>query len=150
MAQAKVAWKTMIAAMHVRVHQTKCSLASLTDNEMFWKHHWAWHAGARGSPQLEDSPSGGATASTPLERRLQSQLDKLQNSQKQWGNGKGTGRKRSRGNKQGGVKGEGTKKSGGGGNFNKNIPPAPGQGAGAKTTGGKAFANRKKFKGGGK
>ena len=150
-AQAKVAWKTMIAAMHVRVHQTKCTLASLTDNEMFWKHHWAWHAGARGAAALEDSPSG-ATPPTPAERRLQSQLDKLQNQQKRWGNGKGDGRKRSRGNRSG-NKGDGGKQTGGGANFNKNIPPAPGQQgyvAGKKTTGGQAFANRKKHKGGGK
>ena len=145
--QAKIAWKTMLAAMHIRVHQAKVSLASLTDNEMFWKHHWTWHAGARGALPLEDAASSGASGPTAAERRLQSQLDRLQSQ---------VGGKRRRGGNGGGKRGNGKGNNnnnggngGNGGTFNTKIPPAPGAGGG-KSAGQKAFQNRKKFKGAGK
>ena len=33
--QCKIAWMAMISAMHVRIYQTGCTLAELTENEMF-------------------------------------------------------------------------------------------------------------------
>ena len=65
--QCKIAWKAMISAMHVRIHQSGCTLASLTENEMFWKHHWAWHSGGSAPSAGPASPS----AAIANERRLQ-------------------------------------------------------------------------------
>ena len=41
--QCKTAWNTMISALHVKIFQSGCTLASLTENDMVWKSHWAWH-----------------------------------------------------------------------------------------------------------
>ena len=125
--------------MHVRVHQTKCTLASLTDNEMFWKHHWTWHDGPRQLPPSGDSGS----AVSPIERRMQSTIDRLPNQLNNQGFVNGKKRRGGRGWQQG--KGKQQYQGGGGkgqAQLNTNIPPLPGK---EQSAGQKAFANRKKF-----
>ena len=78
--QCKVAWKNMISAMQIKVRQTDCNLAELADNEMFWKHHWAWHAAPRAPPSewAPETPSSGA-ASSGDKAMIQSLLDQNRN-----------------------------------------------------------------------
>ena len=137
--QCKIAWKAMISAMHVRIYQNGCSLASLTENEMFWKHHWTYHASS-----VDGSQSGGGGGSSDA-KRLQSLVDRAENVIKQGGNNRGN-----RGNRGGGQRGNrGNGKSGGGkGNDGQGkkvpTPPAPpGQGqGGGKSSGRSAFNKR--------
>ena len=128
----------MVSALHVRIYQTNCSLRSLTENEMFWKHHWAWHGGGGSRGQGEES---GASAT---ERRLQSALDRANNTIAK-AQGKGGkvggqvrgGRRANRG--QGGQnKQQGTKRTASTA-FNTNIPPKPNGGGGR---GGNKWFNR--------
>ena len=106
--QCKAAWMTMVSAFHVKIFQTHCTLASLTDNEMFWKHHWAWHSGGQSSNAGSGVPPPPAT---PNERRLQSELDKtraqLNNANRWKAGGKQKGRRSGRGNGGGGGGGGG-------------------------------------------
>ena len=153
--QCKIAWMNMISAFHVRIFQSGCSLQSLTESEMFWKHHWAWHtAGASGSASSASAGSDGGNVQT-LERRLQSALDraesKLGNSgARQWRGGKQRGKAAKRANSGAGGGGAQKKQNtGGSSNFNTNIPPAN-KGNGGKSAGRNAFQNRQKNKGGGK
>ena len=111
--QCKVAWKTMIAQMHIKIYQTGATLSSLVENEMFWKHHWAYHSGP-------GSQGGGSSQSSDKERRLQSLLDKADSALKRNANGQPI----KRGGRNGGGKGDGGKKG-----FNANIPPPPNAGA---------------------
>ena len=153
--QCKAAWMTMISAMHVKIFQSNRTLASLSENEMFWKHHWAWHSG--GSDKGNGDRGNGQ--STIAERRFQGQLDRLMNWKKQQGGGGG-------GKKTGGRRGQGGGNRGqGGGNgdghkrFNNNVPPPPNNGGGgggkdagkSKSAGQKAWNKRQKTgRGGGK
>ena len=109
----------MISNLHVRIHQSNCTLSSLTENEMVWKHHWAWHASSGAS-------AGGGGSDKPLtafEKRLQGQIDRISN-QASW-SGSGRGR---RGNKQNGGQQKGSNQS-----FNRTgIPPPPGNGKGGQ------------------
>jgi hypothetical protein len=154
--QCKVAWTAMISAMQVRIHQASCTLQALTENDMFWKHHWAWHSGS-GS-----APSGAAPSDKPTnqERRLQSLADKAANAWGSWGGGGdgGGGQKRGGpggGGRQRGNRGTGKKGNGNGNgnkNFNANVPPPPNGGKGdrGKNAGQKAFNKRAKKGGQGK
>ena len=134
--QAKVAWKTMISDMHVEIHQgSAVTLAELTRNRMFWKHHWSYHTGSGGSSQLErgDANSGS-------ERRLQSVIDRAENMLKQGAN------LRTRGNRGGKNQNRNGKNGGGKGDSKKTpTPPAPpnreGQ-TGGKSAGRNAFNKR--------
>ena len=140
--QCKVAWQTIISAMCVRIYQSNATLAELTDNEMFWKSHWAWHTGP--APSL--STSSGSSGQNDNERRLQSLLDKA-NSQLA---NRGAGRRGSRGTKKrgngnnnggnGGSGGNGGNGNGGNGKLNKPPPPPNGKRQG----GGKPWGQKKK------
>ena len=146
--QCKVAWKCTIAAFHIKIHQSSCSLQSLTKVEMEWKHHWAWHQGPRAS--LAEDATGGS------ERSTQSQLDRAINrieNKIQTGLGKA---RRARGGGKGGRGGAGGGKGAGGaksdsskGGWNNQKPPTPpqppgGQQAGRKSAGRNAWAKRQK------
>ena len=120
--QCKTAWMTMISALHVKIHQSNCTLASLTENEMTWKHCWAWHAG-------NGAQSGGGAEKPPsaFEKRIQGQLDRLTNQ----GAGGGGRKVRAR---RGGAGGGGQNNGGNNKNFNSKVPPPPG-GKGAQNGG---------------
>ena len=147
--QCKTAWMTMISALHVKIHQSNCTLASLTENEMTWKHCWAWHSGS-------GSHSGGGTEKPPsaFEKRIQGQIDRLAN---QGAGGGGRKQRARRGNGYGGDGGGANNQGGNNKNFNSNVPPPPNGGGKGGSGGGKrqkkgfnqgGFA--KKQKGGGK
>ena len=161
--QCKIAWNSMISAMHVRIFQSDCTLASLTENDMFWKHHWAWHSGSAPPVPSNDSQSS-------LVRGLQSQIDRLGN--RVGGGGGGGGGKRPggkptrRGNRDGGGKTGGQQVNT---NFNTNVPAPPngggdrrgggggggggrggGRGRGGQSGGQKSWAKRQKNGRGGK
>ena len=143
--QCKTAWMTMISALHVKMFQTGCTLASLTENDMVWKSHWAWHGG---SSSQSGGGGGGSSQATPRERQLQSELDRARSQLK--GKGKGTRiRRGSGGNNSGGkINNGGGAQKRSNSNFNSDVPPPP-QGGTGKTAGAKAWAKRTK-KGGGK
>ena len=154
--QCKIAWKAMISAMHVRIHQSGCTLASLTENEMFWKHHWAWHSGGRVEEPSDERPN----RPTEGERRLQSSLDKAANLFRKGGGGRGG---RQGGGRGGNPNGGGRKRSWGqrgqdnsqqgARNFNQNIPQPPnggGGGGGKGQSAGQKAWNKRGRKGQGK
>ena len=132
-------------------------MQSITEVEMQWKSHWAWHMGSAGtgtSSNNNDRPSA-------VERQLQSISDRLSNQLGGKGNGRWRGGKRQQGgggknggNGQGNGQGQGKKRGNGGGQsqFNNNIPPKPNGngGKGNMSAGRNAFAKRSKKGGGGK
>ena len=100
--QCKVAWKNMISAIHVKVHQSGCSLGELTENEMFWKVHWCWQAGPRAPPDW--APETPQTGNSSL---VQSLMDQNANLKSRLGNrgGRGSGGRRRNDKGQGNGKG---------------------------------------------
>ena len=153
--QCKVAWMNMVSAFHVRIYQTGCSLQSLTDSEMFWKHHWAWHSAGAGSASGSAGSDGAGSA---IERRLQSALDRAETKLANTGGGANWRGGRTRGKNGSGKRGNQgpgggpQKKQNTGGkasNFNTNIPPSSGNG-GKGGFQGRNNASQKKKKGGGK
>lgn len=128
--QCKIAWNAMISAMHVKIFQSSCTLASLTENEMFWKHHWAWHSGSAAPAPNDGQPSG----TNSLVRGLQSQIDRLGNRVGGGGGGGKPGNGKLRRGQQ-----RGQQQKGGGGqnpNFNAKIPAPPDGGGGGGGRGG--------------
>ena len=144
----------MMAAMQVKVRQSNCNLADLTENEMFWKHHWSWQSGPR-APPSEWAPETPSGSKDPY---VQSLLDRNKNLEAQ------LNRKGQKGNGGGGGGRQRGAKRNNGGNWDAEgrevpTPPPPphgskrerarGKGKGDTSTGRNAFARRGQ-KGGGK
>ena len=90
--QCKVAWKNMISAKQVKVRQTDCTLAELTENEMFWKHRWAWHHGVPRSVPAEWAPDTPRSSSQNEQGYIQSLHDQNQSLRDQLKNNGGGAR----------------------------------------------------------
>ena len=151
-AQVKIAWRCMLESMQVKICQSGCTVLALTDNEMFWKHHWSWQSGPRASgiseqPTPETPPVGRANDSYVQSLLDQNRSFKDQNRSLKDGKGQGKshfGARRGQG-------GQRWKKEGGGGFHQEDgqrVPPPPAPGAGA-SAGKRFWENRKKRKGGG-
>ena len=126
----------MISAMHVRILQSGCTLASLTDAEMFWKHHWAWHTGPASSTGDSRDES---SAVSPTEKRLQSVLDRAENQIRNSNRGgrrggRGSWGRSGRGQKRNSNSQSQTQDGKGASQFNTQIPPKP-NGRGGKGQG---------------
>ena len=142
--QCKIAWKQMIAAMHTKIHQSQntITLAELTENEMFWKHHWTYHSPAAGRDSSEGPRSSGGVSEA--ERRLQSIADRAKNGLQKVGRGPRRGLNRGNNKDKGG---KGANKGGNGGPKKGGGAPSPpadprGGKGGGNSTGRNAFAKR--------
>ena len=115
LSQCKVAWLNMISDFHVRIFQSGCTLQSITEIEMSWKSHWAWHMGSAGTGS--SSNNSGYNGPSASERRLQSLSDKIEGQMK---TGKENGRWRG-GKRQNNGDNAGQKRT----KFNADIPKPP-------------------------
>ena len=115
--------------------------------QVFWKHHWSWHAGPR-APPTDYAPETPYDEAHPGESRLVQSLRDQNNSLKRMLGDETAhpGTKRPRGNRGGNRWSKG---NGGGSNSGATVPPPPpppgqakGNGGGGQSAGQRAFANR--------